>query len=118
MNKPIVSVIMPIYNTGYSLKFLVDSILVQTFKDFELLLVDDGSTDGITSQICDEYGVADSRVHVFHKSNGGVSDSRNFGLDHAHGKFFAFADHDDYFFPDILQTMVDEMNMGDKHMIS
>lgn len=111
MNKPVVSIIVPIYNTGQKLRFLVDSILVQTLNDFELLLIDDGSTDDITSQICDEYGAADSRVKVFHKQNGGVSDSRNFGLGHAQGTFIAFADHDDYMFPDNLQTMIEEANM-------
>lgn len=114
MNTPIVSVVVPVYNTGKNLFFLVDSILAQTFKDFELLLIDDGSTDGLTPKICDEYGVKDSRVKVFHKCNGGVSDSRNYGLNHAQGIFIAFADHDDYMFPDNLQTMVKEIYRNEK----
>lgn len=109
MDKPVVSVIVPIYNTGQNLKFLVDSIIAQTFKDFELLLIDDGSTDDVTPPLCDEYGAVDSRIRVFHKQNGGVSDSRNYGIDNAKGTFIAFADHDDYMFPDNLQTIVDEI---------
>lgn len=107
--QPTVSIIVPVYNSGKYLSTLVESILVQTFKDFELLLVDDGSTDEITSLLCDEYGAKDSRVKVFHKENGGVSDSRNYGLDRARGKFIAFADHDDYMYLDNLQTMIEEI---------
>ena len=114
-NLPLISVIVPVYNTGQNLRFLIDSILAQTFKDFELLLIDDGSTDGVTVQICDDYETSDSRVRVFHKQNGGVSDSRNYGLDHAQGTFIAFADHDDYMFPDNLQTMVEEI--GDRDLL-
>lgn len=106
---PLVSVIVPVYNTGEKLIFLLDSILAQTFKDFELLLIDDGSSDGMTPQMCDEYGEKDSRVRVLHKQNGGVSSSRNYGLDHAQGTFIAFADHDDDMFPDNLQIMVKEI---------
>ena len=109
MNTPLVSIIVPVYNTREKLLILVDSILAQTFKDFELLLIDDGSTDGVTLQICDEYGTKDLRVKVLHKQNGGVSDSRNYGLEHAQGTFVTFADHDDYMFPDNLQTMVKEI---------
>ena len=72
----------------------VDSILAQTFTDFELLLIDDGSTDG-SPAICDEYAVKDSRVRVFHKPNGGVSSARNLGLDHALGEWICFVDSDD-----------------------
>ena len=90
-----VSVIVPIYNSEKYLKRCVDSILSQTFSDFELLLVDDGSTDG-SGSICDEYSVKDSRVRVFHKENGGVSSARNLGLDNARGEWITFVDSDDY----------------------
>jgi len=109
MNKPLISVIVAIYNSGENLKYLIDSILVQYFRDYELLLVDDGSTDGVTPKMCDELAEMDNRIKVFHKPNGGVSDTRNYGLDHANGTFVAFADHDDYMFPDNLQTMVEEI---------
>ena len=94
MNNPQISVIVPVYNAEKWLRRCVDSILAQTFTDFELLLIDDGSTDG-SPAICDEYAVKDSRVRVFHKPNGGVSSARNLGLDHALGEWICFVDSDD-----------------------
>lgn len=94
MPSPEISVIVPVYNTEKYLRRCVDSILAQTYTDFELLLVDDGSTDG-SGAICDEYAALDPRVRVFHKPNGGVSSARNFGLDHARGQWITFADSDD-----------------------
>ena len=85
---------------------LIDSILAQTFHNFELLLIDDGSTDR-SPLIIDEYTQKDNRIRVFHKNNGGVSSARNYGLDQARGTFVAFADNDDYMFPNNLQTMVE-----------
>lgn len=70
MPSPQISVITPVYNTGNNLRRCIDSILAQTFTDFELLLIDDGSTDG-SGKICDEYAALDRRVRVFHKPNGG-----------------------------------------------
>ena len=77
---PEVSIIVPIYNTEKYLPRCIDSILGQTYKDFELLLIDDGSTDN-SGKICDEYAEKDSRIRVFHKENGGVSSARNLGFD-------------------------------------
>jgi len=90
-----ISVIVPVYNSEKTLARCVDSILLQTFSDFELLLVDDGSTDS-SGKMCDDYALKDYRAHVFHKKNGGVSSARNLGLDHANGKWIAFCDSDDY----------------------
>lgn len=90
-----ISVIVPVYNSEKTLTRCVDSILSQTFSDFELLLVDDGSTDS-SGKMCDDYALKDHRVHVFHKKNGGVSSARNLGLDHVNGKWVAFCDSDDY----------------------
>ena len=73
----------------------IDSILAQTFTDFECLLIDDGSTDG-SPAICDEYALKDERIKVFHKQNGGLSDARNYGLALAKGKYTIFADPDDW----------------------
>lgn len=95
MSRVKISVIVPVYNAETYLRRCVDSILAQTFTDFELLLVDDGSTDA-SGKICDEYASADARVRVFHKPNGGVSSARNLGLDNARGEWIAFADSDDY----------------------
>lgn len=105
MPSPKISVIVPVYNTEKYLRRCVDSILAQTFTDFELLLIDDGSTD-TSGAICDEYASADSRVRVFHKPNGGVSSARNLGLDNAQGEWIAFADSDDYVEHDWLSSMV------------
>ncbi len=90
-----ISVIVPVYNSEKTLVRCVDSILSQTFSDFELLLVDDGSTDS-SGKMCDDYALKDKRVHVFHKKNGGVSSARNVGLDNASGKWVTFCDSDDY----------------------
>lgn len=95
MKHPLVTVIIPVYNSEKTLRKCIDSILYQSFKDFELILVDDGSTD-LSPQICDEYAVKDSRVKVFHKPNGGVSSARNIGLDYAQGQRITFIDSDDY----------------------
>lgn len=95
IDNPKISVIVPVYNTEKWLRRCIDSILGQTFADFELLLIDDGSTDG-SGAICDEYAEADQRVRVFHKPNGGVSSARNLGLDNAKGKWITFADADDW----------------------
>lgn len=89
-----ISVIIPVYNAELHLHQCVDSLLVQTCPHFELLLIDDGSTDA-SSHICDTYAEKDSRVRVFHKSNGGVSSARNVGLDNARGEWIAFVDSDD-----------------------
>ena len=94
IDSPIVSVIVPIYNASRYLARCLDSILAQSYSKIEVLLVDDGSTDG-SGDIADQYGREDERVTVFHKPNSGVSDSRNFGLLHANGEWITFVDSDD-----------------------
>lgn len=91
---PLISIIVPIYNSEKTLNRCVDSILQQTFTDWELLLIDDGSKDS-SGDICDEYARKDPRIKVFHKENGGVSSARNLGLDNAIGKWITFVDSDD-----------------------
>lgn len=88
------SIIVPVYNAGDYLRSCLDSVLSQSFTDFEMLLIDDGSTDG-SSAICDEFSEKDSRVVVFHKRNEGVSSARNVGLDNAQGEWVVFCDSDD-----------------------
>lgn len=95
MNSPLISVIVPVYNAENTLRQCVDSILGQEYRDFELLLIDDGSKDN-SPAICDEYAAKDSRVIVFHKENAGVSAARNKGLEKASGKWITFIDSDDY----------------------
>lgn len=89
------SIIIPVYNVENYLKECVDSVLVQSFKDYEIILVDDGSTDK-SGIICDEFEKKNDNVHVIHKNNGGASEARNFGVDQAKGKYLMFLDSDDY----------------------
>ena len=96
---PAISVIVPVYQAEKLLPQCVDSVLAQTFSDWELLLIDDGSRDG-SPALCDGYAARDPRVRVFHKPNGGVSTARNLGLEHAAGQCIAFLDADDAFAPD------------------
>lgn len=90
-----ISIIVPVYKAELFLPRCIDSILTQTFTDFELLLIDDGSPDN-SGSICDEYALKDKRIRVFHKENGGVSSARNLGLDNAKGEWITFIDADDW----------------------
>lgn len=100
------SIIVPVYNTEQYLARCVESILSQSFADYELLLIDDGSTDG-SGAICDEYAEKDKRVRVFHKENGGVSSARNLGLDNVRGEWVYFVDSDDEVLSGGIQTLMD-----------
>lgn len=102
---PKISVIVPVYKAEAYLHRCVDSILTQTFTDFEVLLIDDGSPDR-SGEICDEYAKKDSRIKVFHKPNGGVSDARNVGLDNALGEYVCFVDSDDVVDKDYLEIFL------------
>lgn len=101
----LLSIIVPVFNTEQYLPRCLDSILSQSFTDFELLLIDDGSTDS-SGAICDAYAEMDGRVRAFHKVNGGVSSARNVGLKEAKGEWVCFVDSDDEFLPDGLQVLV------------
>lgn len=90
-----ISIIVPVYNAEKTLRECVDSILCQGYRDFELLLIDDGSKDS-SPLICDEYAIKDDRVMAFHQLNRGVSSARNFGIEHAKGEWITFIDADDY----------------------
>ena len=104
---PQISVIVPVYQVEPYLRCCVDSVLAQTFADFELILVDDGSPDGCGA-ICDEYAARDSRVLVTHTENGGLGKARNTGMDLACGKYLIFLDSDDYLLPATLETLYTE----------
>ena len=97
-----ISIIIPVYNRAGMLERSIRSVMEQSLSDWELILVDDGSTDGSAS-ICDGFAAADPRIRAFHKPNGGVSSARNLGLDEARGEWLAFLDADDRFYPDALE---------------
>lgn len=103
---PLVSIIVPVYNVQNVVQYCIESILKQTVKDFELLLINDGSTDG-SGMVCDRYSQKDSRVIVIHKENGGVSSARNIGFAKAQGKYIVCVDSDDFVEPDYLQTLLE-----------
>ena len=100
---PNISIIVPVYNAEQWLERCIDSIVAQTYADWELLLIDDGSTD-CSGAICDRYAASDPRIQAFHKPNGGVSSARNLGLDHAQGEWITFVDSDDYTYPCWLEN--------------
>ena len=100
---PKISVIVPVYNAEQWLERCVDSIVAQTYTDWELLLIDDGSTDR-SGDICDRYAASNPRIQAFHKPNGGVSSARNLGLDHAQGEWITFVDSDDYIEENFLKS--------------
>lgn len=99
MMNPLLSIVTPVYNVESFLDRSVQSILSQSYRDIELILIDDGSTDG-SSPLCDELAKKDSRVKVIHKENGGVSTARNVGLEIASGEYLTFVDPDDFLAPD------------------
>lgn len=103
--KTLISVIVPVYNVEQYLSECVDSILEQTYKNLEIILVDDGSTDN-SGILCDRYSLKDERVKVIHKVNGGLSDARNKGIEAAKGQYIAFVDSDDYIDPDMYETLL------------
>ena len=96
-----VSIIVPIYNKEKYLEKCLDSILGQTYRDLEIILVDDGSQDG-SLEICRKYAEKNERIHVYAKKNGGVASARNLGLEKSQGSFLAFVDPDDYLHPECI----------------
>ncbi|MCF0190319.1 MAG: glycosyltransferase family 2 protein [Marinilabiliaceae bacterium] len=110
--KPYISVIIPVYNVAFYLRRCLDSLLCQTYTDFELLLVDDGSDDG-SGAICDEYASRDARIRVVHKENGGASSARNVAIDIAEGSYIVFVDADDAVVPDYLKIMLEDAQRYD-----
>ncbi len=114
---PLISVIVPVYKVEAYLPACVDSILSQTFSDFELILVDDGSPDACGA-MCDGYAREDSRIHVIHQENGGLSAARNAGLDVAKGEYVTFVDSDDVIAPDCLQNMMETANQAEADIVT
>ena len=113
---PAVSIIVAVYKAENYLHRCVDSLLAQTFTDFEILLIDDGSPDR-SGDICDEYARMDSRIRVFHKENGGVSSARQCGIDHAKGEYTIHADPDDWVEPTMLEELYKKAKEEDADMV-
>ena len=106
MNKsPLISIIIPIYNIMDCLEKCVDSCINQTYKNIEIIMIDDGSTDG-TGKLCDELKEKDDRIRVFHKENGGSSSARNLGIKEAKGEYLGFVDSDDFISPTMYEELV------------
>ena len=112
MRETQVSIIIPVYNVENYLRSCLDSVLSQTYKDFEVLMVNDGSTDG-SGAICQDFVERDSRFHYFEKENGGLSDARNYGLDRAKGHYITFLDSDDFLFEDYLENLYHASRLSD-----
>ena len=110
MNNPAISIIVPVHDVEKYLRGCLDSIITQTFVNWECILVDDGSIDP-SGTICDEYAAKDQRIRIFHKENGGVSSARNVGLQHARGEWFYFPDSDDMLKPNALDIMVNMISV-------
>ena len=115
-NRPIISIIVPVYNVESYLERCIESILNQSFKEFELILVNDGSTDSC-KDICNEYKTKDKRIKVIHKENGGLSSARNAGLDIARGKYIGFVDSDDFINKDMYKTLFNTIQDNNSDMI-
>ena len=103
-----ISVIVPVYNSINCLEKCVGSICAQTYSNLDILLVDDGSTDG-TDSLCERLAAKDSRIRTYHKKNGGASSARNVGIRLAEGEYLGFVDSDDYIEPDMYELMIESM---------
>ena len=99
-----ISVITPTYNDSMSIRETYNSIVEQTYSDWEWIVINDGSTDG-SKELCDEIAKKDDRIMVIHKENGGVSETRNIGIDKSKGEYISFVDSDDYITPDFCETL-------------
>lgn len=108
----IVTVIVPVYNVKEYLSECIASIIHQTYKNLEIIIVDDGSTDG-SSEICDKFQRKDRRITVIHKENGGLSSARNCGLEVAKGRYISFIDSDDFILPDMIETLLNSIKKND-----
>ena len=113
----LISVIVPVYNVKQYLKFCLNSIVNQTYRNLEIVLVDDGSTDG-SGTLCDELGAQDDRIRVFHKENGGLSDARNLGMENATGDFLAFIDSDDVLHADFFAELMKAQSKSNADIVA
>lgn len=115
--EPLISIIVPVYKVEQYLRECIDSIINQTYKNLEIILVDDGSPDNC-GIICDEYSAKDPRIKVIHKENGGLSDARNCALNIASGEYFSFVDSDDWISTEMIQDMFNPLSIHTDAKIS
>ena len=111
MKKKLISIIVPVYNASTHLSKCVESLINQTYKNIEIILIDDGSKDD-SYKICKEYSIKDKRIKVIHKENGGVSSARNFGLKVAKGDYIGFVDSDDYVEKNMYELLINSINQN------
>lgn len=116
MDLPKISVIVAVYKAENYLHFCIDSLLSQTFHDFEILLIDDGSPDN-SGKICDEYAKKDIRIRAFHKENGGVASARQCGIEHARGEYVTHVDPDDWIEPVTLEDLYTKAKIDNADMV-
>lgn len=115
MEKELITIIIPVYNVEKYIHKCIDSVINQTYKNLEIILVDDGSPDNC-GKICDEYAKVDKRIKVIHQKNGGLSDARNSGIDIAKGEFISFVDSDDYINEDCIEILYKAIIENDADM--
>ena len=115
MSEPLISIVLPCYNVQNYIKDCVESILLQTYKNIEIILVDDGSKDD-TPDICDQLSNKDTRIKVYHKENGGVSDARNYGISKVTGTYFSFVDPDDLITPDYIEYLYSLLSLNNTNL--
>lgn len=108
----LISIVVPVYNIAEYLSECIESIMSQTYRNIEIIIVDDGSTDG-TSELCDELSLQDSRIVVIHQTNGGVSSARNCGIDTARGQYITFIDGDDWVEKNYIEVLYNSIKKGD-----
>lgn len=112
MEYPLISIIIPVYNVSKYLRKCIESVICQSYKNIEIILVDDGSKDD-SGKICDEYAKNDSRIKVIHKENNGVSAARNTGIESSNGKYLCFVDGDDYVMKDYVEYLFKLLKKND-----
>ena len=115
-DKPQISVIIPVYNAEKTIAKCIDSVIAQTYQDFEILLIDDGSKDDSDS-VCQSYAMQDKRIRYIHKENGGVSTARNLGIDEAKGQYVTFLDSDDWFETHTLEVLISNARRYDADLV-
>lgn len=109
---PLISIIIPVYNVEKYLERCVRSVRVQTYRNLEIVLIDDGSPD-CCGEMCDNLALQDNRICVYHKTNGGLSDARNFGVEKSHGEWIAFVDSDDYIASNYIEYLYTLLEKND-----